>query len=278
VTAIAIQDYRGLTRARRRTAAVRALLAADAVVLLVLAFLDSRTAGSPVGALLPAGSSSVVVLDISASISGPTNRRVLATLGTLVDSKGRTGLVIFSDSAYELLPPGSPTSELRPLLRFFRPSGESSGVPTYPPNPWAGTFTGGTRISAGLNEARDALRRAEIANGSVILVSDLEDPEDPGQLADAVTALQRKHIVVRIVPLFPRPENTALWESLVGKDAIVASPTLPDSPIAAAKKEAQPFHPGLPSSLLALGALLVLVLAANERWCGRLVLRREARA
>jgi hypothetical protein len=278
VSAIAIPDYRQLAGARRRTAAVRACLAAAAVALLVLAFLDSRDAGAPAGALLPAGSSSVVVLDISASISGATNRRVLATLRTLVDSKGRTGLVIFSDSAYELLPPGSPTSELRPLLRFFRPNGGTADLPTYPANPWAGTFTGGTRISAGLNEAHDALRRAEITHGSVILVSDLEDPEDPGQLADAVTALDRARIVIRIVPLFPRPENTALWESLVGKDAIVASPTLPDSPIAAAKKEAQPFHPGLPDALLTLSALLVLVLAANERWCGRLVLRREARA
>jgi hypothetical protein len=276
MSAIATPDFERFAGAARRTAAVRVLMLGLAVGLLVLAFFQSRTAGSPVGALLPAGSSSIVVLDISASISGPTNRRVRATLRTLAFSKGTAGLVVFSDAAYELLPPGTPTRELRPLLRFFTPSGGSSEFPKYPPNPWNGTFTGGTRISAGLNEARQALARARIRNGLVVLVSDLEDPEDPGALSDAVTALEREHIGIRIVPLFPRPENTTLWESLVGPDAIVASPTLPDSPIAAAKKEAQPFQPGLPAALLTFSALLVLVLAANERWCGRLLLRSAA--
>jgi VWA domain-containing protein len=275
VSAIATPDFPQLGRAARRTTAVRAALVLGALVLLAFAFLASRTAGSPVGALLPAGSSTVVVLDISASISGPTNRRVRATLRTLAFSKGRAGLVVFSDAAYELLPPGTPTRELRPLLRFFTPSGGSRLYPTYPSNPWNGTFTGGTRISAGLEEARRALARARIRHGLLILVSDLEDPEDPAQLADAVTALQRAHVGLRIVPLFPRPENTALWQGLAGADAIVASPTLPDSPLAAARKEAQPFQPGLPATLLALSALLVLLLAANERWCGRLVLRRS---
>jgi hypothetical protein len=270
--AIATADFGRVAAAARRTALVRLALAGAAIALLVLAFLSSRTAGSPVGALLPAGSSSVVALDVSASISGPTNRRVAATLRTLAFSKGTAGLVVFSDAAYELLPPGTPTRELRPLLRFFLPSGGSAEFPKYPPNPWNGTFTGGTRISAGLNEARQALERARIRKGLVILVSDLEDPEDPGLLSDAVTALERRGIDLRIVPLFPRPANTELWESLVGKDAIVASPTLPDSALEAARKEAQPFQPGLPAALLAFSALLVLVLAANERWCGRLVL------
>jgi hypothetical protein len=274
--AVATPDFRRFARAARRTTVLRAALAAVTLALLALAFLESRTAGSPVGALLPAGSSSVVLLDISASISGPTNRRVLATLRTLAFSKGTAGLVVFSDSGYELLPPGAPTRELRPLLRFFTPLRTTDNGPVYPTSPWNGTFTGGTRISAGLNEARLALRRAHIRRGVVVLVSDLEDPEDPGALADAVNALRRAHISIRIVPLFPRPENTALWASLVGRDAIVASPTLPDSPLAAAKKEAQPFQPGLPAGLLAFSALLVLALAANERWCGRLVFRRAA--
>jgi hypothetical protein len=276
--AIATPDFAHLAGAARRTAFVRAALLIAAISLLALAFLESRTAGSPVGALLPAGSSSIVVLDLSASISGPTNRRVQATLRTLAFSKGTAGLVAFSDAGYELLPPGTPTRELRPLIRFFAPSGGTAEFPKYPRNPWDGTFTGGTRISSGLIEARLALRRAHIRNGLVILVSDLEDPEDPGQLSDAVTALAREHIGIRIVPLFPRPANTALWESLVGRDAIVASPTLPDSAIAAAKKEAQPFQPGLPAALLAFSALLVLVLAANEQWCGRLVLGGRAHA
>jgi hypothetical protein len=276
VSAVSTPDFADLRQAARRTTVVRAALVAVSLTLLALTFLQSRTAGSPVGALLPAGSSSVVVLDISASISGATNRRVRATLSTLAFSKATAGLVVFSDAGYELLPPGTPTRELRPLLRFFAPAGRNANGPVYPPNPWNGTFTGGTRISAGLNEARLALRRAQIRNGVVVLVSDLEDPEDPGTLAEAVNALRRERIAIRIVPLFPRPENTALWESLVGRDAFVASPTLPDSPLAAAKREARPFQPGLPGRLLALSALLVLALAANERWCARLVFRSAA--
>jgi hypothetical protein len=244
VSAMALADYERLRRAGLRTTLVRIALLLGAVVLFVFAFFESRGAGSEVGALLPAGTSPVVVLDISASISGPTNTRVRTTLRTLAESNGTAGLVVVSDTAYELLPPGSPTKELRQLIRFFVPAGVRNGIPAYPPNPWQQTFQAGTRLSAGLDEARRALARAGVKKGSVILVSDLADAEDPSVLADAISNLRRNHLEFRIVPLFPLGRDLALWTRLAGADAITAPATLPRDIKAARAQEAHPFPPG----------------------------------
>lgn len=275
---IATADFARLRPAARRTLALRLALLAGAVALLAGAFLAARSAGSELGALFPAGTRPIVVLDVSESISGPTNRRVLATLQTLASSNGTAGLVVFSDVAYELNPPGSPTSELRPLMRFFRPIRFESGAPVYPRSPWSASFQAGTRIAAGLDEARASFRRAGIHGGSVILVSDLEDPEDPSVIAKAVGDIRRAGLALRIVPLFPLPQNLALWESVAGRDAIAATPTLPPNSKAALEQEAHPFRPGVSALLLTMSALLVALLALNERLCGRLALVPEGRA
>jgi hypothetical protein len=68
---------------------------------------------------LPAHSSAIVVLDVSASISADTYSRIGATLSSLARSDGRYGLVVFSDQAYEALPPGTPASDLQPLVRYY---------------------------------------------------------------------------------------------------------------------------------------------------------------
>jgi hypothetical protein len=277
MSTIALSDYERIRRAGLRTVAVRIALLLGAVVLFVFAFLESRGTGSEVGALLPSGTSPVVVLDISASISGPTNTRVRTTLRTLADSNGTAGLVAVSDTAYELLPPGSPTRELRQLIRFFVPTGVNNGIQSYPPNPWQQTFQAGTRLSAGLDEARRALARAGVKKGSVILVSDLADAEDPSVLADSIANLRRNHLEFRIVPLFPLGRDLALWTRLAGPGAITAPSTLPIDMKAARAQEAHPFRPGLPAGLLTLAAALVLLLAVNERLCGRLPIGRALR-
>jgi len=271
-TPIAVADVRRLSKAARRTSAVRAALLAGVFSLFVLAFLESRGTGSELGALLPKGTTPIVALDTSASISGPTNRRVLRTLQTLASGGGTAGLVVFSDTAYELQPPGTPARELRPLMRFFRPVGFASGTPEFSVSPWSADFKAGTRISAGLDQARLSLERAGARHGSVILVSDLDDPEAASVLAVSVGALRRDHIALRIVPLFPFPKDLALWRGLVGGGAIAASPTLPRTAAEAAKQEAHPFRSRLPVTLLVLSGLLVLVLAVHERVCGRLVI------
>src|SRR2546423_714245 len=88
MSTIGLADFERVRRAGLRTAALRIALLLGAVALFALAFLESRGTGSEVGALLPAGTSPIVVLDISASISGPTNTRVYTTLRTLADSNG----------------------------------------------------------------------------------------------------------------------------------------------------------------------------------------------
>ena len=91
------------------------------------------------------------------------------------------------DGRYRLI--GSTASpyaiKLRALMRFFAPVGMKNGIPAYPPNPWQQTFQAGTRLSAGLDEARRTFVRAGVDKGSVILVSDLADAEDPSVLADS---------------------------------------------------------------------------------------------
>ncbi len=277
MSGIALADARRLRPIGLRTSVLRWGLTLALAGLLAAAYVQSRGAGSEIGALLPAGTSPVVVLDISASISGPTDARVLATLRTLADAKGPSGLVVFSDTAYELLPPGSPAAELRKVMRFFRPIGTKNGVEQLPPDPWSPSFKAGTAISTGLDEARRDLAKAGIAHGAVVLVSDLDDTgETPIVIADSLARLRRAGITLRIVPLFPTPENLALWQRLVGKDAIAASPTLSSDALAARAEQQHPFRTGLPLLLTAVASLLVVMLAANELYGRRLRLVRGA--
>ncbi len=132
--------------------------------------------------VLPPRSGGVVVLDLSASIASDTYSRIRRTLQELVTRGGRYGLVVFSSDAYLALPPGTPASALEPGIRYFTlPAKVAPGEqPNFPKNPWSSTFTSGTRISAGLELAR----QVEVANGAhqpaVVLVSDLaDDPERP---------------------------------------------------------------------------------------------------
>ena len=152
MSAIPLGDASALRRAARRTAAIGIVLAG---ILLALAVAIAVLAGSPrVPALhvLPPGTDGIVVLDLSASISEDTYARIGATLADLASGNGRYGLVVFSGTAYQALPPGTPAAELKPLVRYFTlPPQKTPGfLPTFPPNPWTDTFSAGTRISSGL--------------------------------------------------------------------------------------------------------------------------------
>ena len=65
--------------------------------------------------LLPKESNAIVVLDLSASISSDTFNRIGETLDQLAATNGRYGLIVFSDVAYQALPPGTPSAQLRPF-------------------------------------------------------------------------------------------------------------------------------------------------------------------
>ena len=66
--------------------------------------------------LSPPGKTGILVLDLSASAS---DAAFAQTIEELADADEKVGVVAFSDGASELLPPGTPGRELRPLLRYF---------------------------------------------------------------------------------------------------------------------------------------------------------------
>ena len=128
------------------------------------------------------------------------------------------GLVVFSDVPYELLPPGTPASEMRPMLRLLV-------VPELGPpvNPWTGTFRAGTRVSQALELAAEVLERDGVENGAILLVSDLETaPDDIPRLTATVDRLRRSSIDLRVAALAPSSDARALFGGLLEKGAFAA--------------------------------------------------------
>src|SRR4029077_17752835 len=116
----------------------------------------------PPESALPQGRSGVVVVDLSRSISANSERTLVRALKRLDSPDGRLGLVVFSDIAYELFPPGTPGTELRPSAPSSEPlprGKTSAGEPVYPVTPWDDSFRGGTQISTGIKAGWDALKR-----------------------------------------------------------------------------------------------------------------------
>src|SRR5262249_50775878 len=97
-----------LSGAAVRTGVARGALAVASISLVLLAAAAGRHPQIRHPESLPVRSGDLIVLDLSASISSDTFSRIGQTLRTLVASGGRYGLVVFSNVAYEALPPGSP--------------------------------------------------------------------------------------------------------------------------------------------------------------------------
>src|SRR5205807_2408480 len=99
--AVPLAELAGLHRAAQRTSFVRVFLAAALAGTFALLFVTARSAGAGRAAVFPQGvHTGVVVLDMSASISGPTYSRVATTLRGIVNANESVGLVMFSDTAY----------------------------------------------------------------------------------------------------------------------------------------------------------------------------------
>jgi len=266
--AVPLAGLAELGPAARRTSVVRLALAFALAGTLAGLVLVSRSAGTGRAAVFPQGTSTgVVALDMSASIAGPIYARVATTLKGIVAANESIGLVMFSDTAYTLLPPNSPPGALLQFIRFFIPTGFSGGAPLFAESPW-NNFSGGTRVAPGLKEAREALVRAHIRHGAILLVSDLDDAvsDEPALYAEA-QRLRDAHIPVRIVPLFAAPDNVRFFASLFGSNSFVSPSVFTHT----AKRHAQSVSGAEPWLLLGLGLVLVLLLAGNERWNGRFV-------
>jgi hypothetical protein len=266
VSAIPLADAPALRGPAKRTFAVRAALAAlcvgAAVAVIVLARHPHTTTIVP----LPTHADTILVLDLSASISSDTFSRIGGTLAALSKSGTHLGLVVFSDQAYEAFPPGTPAADLAPFVRYFTlPQQKTPGfLPTFPDNPWQAKFTGGTKISAGLDLAHQ-IALADGRRATVVLISDLDDdPGDLPRLASVLLAYRRDAVRVRIVSLDPSAANAALFTRLLKpQPVIVDAPTLAQAP----PHDSTP----VPWPLLALAFVAVAAYALRAVWAPRLV-------
>jgi hypothetical protein len=270
--AIPIATTAELAPAARRTLFLRIALGAVLIGLVVAATETGRSDAAAARGLLPGGIGGMLVLDVSRSIKPEANRTITSVLQQLIDAHARIGLVAFSDIAYELLPPGSPSAELRPLLRYFSDAPAKPGPDPFPPNPWSSNFSGGTQISSGLAVAHAALTRAGQPKGPILLVSDLDTaPDDVPRVALTFNQFRNQGVPFRIVAVTPREDNLSLFKNLAGPGAF----TQPVKRTGGGIGQTEGAERGHTPWTLIFVALLVLgALAANEHWCGRLPVPR----
>lgn len=261
--AVDTHDAGAFRSAAWRTRALRSALACAAVVLVVVSAASARGLETRERSLIPSGTTGVVVVDLSLSIADEDYNAVRRAFRRLVSENASIGLVVFSDVAYELLPPGTPASELRPMLRLLIPP--KLGPPV---NPWTQTFRAGTKISAALELARRMLERDRVRSGSILLVSDLETaPDDVPSLARTVESLRRSSIQLEVFALAPSTEAQLIFEGLLREGAF-------DAPSVGAEGQELESETRVraPRTLLLLGAVFFLALAAHERFAGRLAI------
>jgi hypothetical protein len=266
MSTIPLTDAPLLAPARRRTAAVRASLALVVLGAIVAAVVAARDPHSRTVAQLPTDTDAIVVLDMSASISSETFSRIGQTLSELAESEGRYGLVVFSDQAYEALPPGSPAADLKPLVRYFTlpPVTRSGFAREFPANPWSRSFSAGTTVSAGLALAHDIVLQNRDRKPGVVLVSDLDDdPQDIQRLGAVLLAYRRDRIPVKIVALDASSEDAALFRRVLGPSAVV--PTGDGSSAPTPRN-----HTPVPWTLVVAALAAALALATLEVWSPRL--------
>ena len=174
---IPLADARPFTRRLLVARVLRLGLAAAIAALAVAALVLSLDRDRETGSFLPSDAGGVLVLDVSTSIGRDTHSQIAGVLRDAARSGERLGLVVYSDTAYEALPPETPSAELGRFVRFF---GDDAPAGRFgqPLTPWVRAFTSGTKISTGLELARTVLRRDGIDKGSVVLVSDLQDDQN----------------------------------------------------------------------------------------------------
>jgi hypothetical protein len=266
--AIDSHDARSFGAPAVRTLLLRLVLAAAAIGLLLASIAVARGLDPRDRGLIPEGTG-VVVVDLSLSIEDDTSGNTRNALRRLLAADAPIGLVVFSDVAYELLPPGTPPSELKGLIRMLTPVPGAGVV-----NPWSDTFRGGTRISTALRLAKEMLEGDNVTDGSILLISDLETaPDDVPALARVLRSIRGADIPVHLVALGPSSDSRLLFGEILGRQAFEP---LPRADRTGAELPAEGRRP-LPRGLLVLGALFLVALAAHERFAGRLALTSSPR-
>ncbi len=262
-TGVHSHDVVALRTPARRARFLRLGLVVVAVALLAAAAASASNLEARERGILPSGATGIVVLDLSLSIADEDYVQVRSVLRRLIAEDAPIGLVVFSDVPYELLPPGTPASQMRPMLRLLVTPELGPAV-----NPWTGTFRAGTRISQALDLAQGILERDGVENGAILLVSDLETaPDDLPRLSATIARLERSSIELRVAALAPSSDARVLFGGLLEKGAFTAP--LGSDEAVPVESEAQSRVPIL---LFVLGGLLFVALALHEGFAGRLAL------
>jgi hypothetical protein len=274
--AIPLADLGVLRRPLLRTTAIRLGLLAALILLAAISLWRAARLEARTLTFIPRDTSAILVIDQSKSVYLVGYRAIGSIIRRFADADAPVGLVMFSDIAYELLPPGSHGGELRPLLRYYTPLGGGTELDPdthFPANPWDNTFSGGTKISSGLELARRILERDKVRHGTILLVSDLDTVDtDLPSLARSLATLQRDpRIDLRVFGLQPNPEPLAFFRRFLGKKAFVSPASIETSRRVEGK---QRLEAASPTWLLVPGVLLLALLAANELFCSRVELRR----
>ncbi|MBD0328717.1 MAG: VWA domain-containing protein [Thermoleophilia bacterium] len=286
---IPLADAASFAGALRRLRLVRLVLAGCLLAVGGGVFLAARGLSAPEAALVPPGSSGVVVLDVSSSIEAATYERREAyqktarALEEAAASGGRYGVVLFSDVAYEALPATAPSTELRAFQRYFLPLPRDARArpfrtmrlagSRFAANPWTHAFTAGTQISNGLRLARRVLRRDGVRDPVVVLVSDLNtDDSDVAPLSKVVLEYGRQSIPLRVVAVGASETDTEFFRRLTARAGVVVDP----EPLYSRGRAGEAGTAASPVLLVALAGLLLALLALNELACARVGWRRRA--
>jgi hypothetical protein len=278
--AIPLADVAALRRPLLRTTAIRLGLLAALLLLAVVALWRAATLEARTLTFIPRDRSAILVIDQSKSVYLVGYRAIGEIFRRFADSDAPVGLVMFSDIAYELLPPGSHGSELRPLLHYYTPSGGGNQLDAdthFPANPWDNTFSGGTKVSSGLDMARQILERDRVKQGTIVLVSDLDtvDTDLPSLARTLATLRDDPRVDLKVFALQPSPQPLAFFRRFLPASAFVSPLGVKTSPRVEGK---QRLEAASPTWLLVPAALLLVLLGANELFCSRVELRRPQEA
>ena len=221
----------------------------------------------------PAANVGIVVLDVSTSVKPSTYDLIREQLAGLSSTSRRFGVVLFSDVAYEALPPATPARELRKFVRFFGSElryDEEGNVPALA----MGAVVLGRHVDLLRPAARrHLLEQRPYADRGVVLISDLaDDPSDFQKLADTIALYSRRSIPLNVVALDPTP----------GRPRV-----LPRAPRQPRRDQQRPAADGadrarqprdrirLPVDDAVVAAFVVAVLAASMYWTEPLQWRRR---
>ena len=167
---------------------------------------------------------------------------------------------------YELLPPGTPPTELRPIIRLLTPN---AGGKVSAPGRTRSAAARGSRPRS--SSRKDMLVGDRVKDGSILLVSDLETaPDDVPATAKVLRTIQQVGIPVHLLALGPSSDARRSSAASSAPARSRRSPRVPS---------ARP-SPPTPSAgrcrrrCSCSGCSSCVALAAHERYAGRLALPR----